>query len=58
MVNVDEEQDLATRYHVMSIPTLLLLRIGEIADRQVGAKSFGRTCASDREIFVIEGVVS
>jgi len=40
MVNVDEEQDLATRYHVMSIPTLLLFKDGEIADRQVGAKSF------------------
>ena len=40
MVNVDEEQELAARYHVMSIPTLIFFKDGEIIDRQVGAKSF------------------
>ena len=35
--NVDENQDLAMRYHVMSIPTLVLFKGGEEAARTVGA---------------------
>ena len=30
-VNIDEEPDLAARYHVMSIPTAILFRGGEAA---------------------------
>ena len=36
-VNVDENQQLATRYRVSSIPMLLFLRNGEIHDQVVGA---------------------
>jgi thioredoxin 1 len=37
-LNVDENPDLAMRYNVMSIPTLLVFRDGELAKRLVGAK--------------------
>ncbi len=36
-VNVDENQDLARRYSIMSIPTLLVFRSGEMEDMLVGA---------------------
>lgn len=37
-VNVDESPDLAMRYQVMSIPTLIMFQDGEPAKRLVGAK--------------------
>jgi thioredoxin 1 len=36
-LNVDENQVIAARYGIMSIPTLLVFRNGQIADRIVGA---------------------
>ncbi len=36
-VNVDENQDLAMQYGVMSIPTLVMLKRGEEVHRMVGA---------------------
>jgi thioredoxin 1 len=36
-VNVDEEGDLAMKYGVMSIPTLILFKDGKPADQLVGA---------------------
>jgi thioredoxin 1 len=36
-VNVDEAQDLAGRYHIMSIPTLILFKDGEPVEQIVGA---------------------
>ncbi|MCR4956226.1 MAG: thioredoxin [Lachnospiraceae bacterium] len=35
-INVDENGDLARQYRVMSIPTLLLFKNGELAERSVG----------------------
>ncbi len=35
-VDVDEEQDLAARYGVMSIPTVVLFQNGQEAERLVG----------------------
>lgn len=35
-VNVDEEPELAHRFNIMSIPTLLIMKNGEIADTSVG----------------------
>ena len=35
-VNVDEEMELAARFGVMSIPTLIVFKDGEIANKTVG----------------------
>jgi len=37
-VNVDEAPDLARRFEVMSIPTLLIFRKGKVVDQIVGAQ--------------------
>lgn len=34
--NVDEEMDLATRFHIVSIPTLILFKDGKVAHQIVG----------------------
>lgn len=36
-LNVDENQDLAIQYQVMSIPTLLFFKNGQVVDRIIGA---------------------
>lgn len=36
-LNVDENQEIAIRYQVMSIPTLLFFKDGQVVDRIVGA---------------------
>ncbi len=36
-VNVDEQEELAARYKVMQISTLLLFKNGEVASKSVGA---------------------
>ncbi|MBQ2445411.1 MAG: thioredoxin [Oscillospiraceae bacterium] len=38
-VNVDEEPELATRFEVMSIPTLVVMKDGKPVNRSVGAKT-------------------
>ena len=38
-VNVDEEQELAMRFNVMSIPTLLVFKGGNPVEQIVGAMS-------------------
>lgn len=37
MVNVDDEAELASRYGILSIPTLLVFKGGEVVRQQVGA---------------------
>ena len=37
-VNVDEEQELAVQFQVMSIPSLFVLKNGKIVNQSVGAK--------------------
>ena len=41
-LNVDDNPDLAMRYNVMSIPTLLVFSGGEVSKRLVGAKGKGQ----------------
>ncbi len=41
-VNVDDHPDLAMRFDVMSIPTLILFKDGEAAKRMIGAKGKGQ----------------
>ena len=38
-VNVDEAQDLAIKYQVASIPTVVVIKNGEVANRSVGLMS-------------------
>ncbi len=38
-VNVDEEMELASRYRVASIPTMLVMEGGEIQDKLIGYRS-------------------
>ena len=37
-INVDEEPDLANRYQIMSIPTLLVIKDGEVVNKSMGAR--------------------
>ena len=37
-INVDEEVELASRYRVSSIPTLLVMKDGQIVQQSVGAR--------------------
>jgi thioredoxin 1 len=41
-LNVDDAPDVARRFEVMSIPTLLVFRDGQVAKRLVGAKGKGQ----------------
>ncbi|MEM9292760.1 MAG: thioredoxin [Acidobacteriota bacterium] len=36
-VNIDDNRELAAKYGVQSIPTFLLIKDGEVADRMMGA---------------------
>lgn len=38
-VNVDEQQDVAMKYGIRNIPTVIFLKNGEIVEKQVGAAS-------------------
>ena len=38
-VNVDENPDLAGKFRVMSIPTIIILKDGEMVDQMVGVQS-------------------
>ena len=44
-VNVDEESDLAEQFKVMSIPTLYVLKNGQVIERLVGARPYAELAA-------------
>jgi len=37
-LNVDENRETAIKYHIMSIPALLVFKNGEIVDQIIGAR--------------------
>ena len=37
-VDIDEQPELASRYRIMSVPTLMVLKDGNIVDQSIGAK--------------------
>ena len=37
-VDIDEQPELASRYRIMSVPTLMVLKNGHIMDQSIGAK--------------------
>ena len=41
-VNIDEQPELAGRYGIMSIPTIIVFKNGEIAEQVVGAVNRGK----------------
>lgn len=43
-VNVDSESALASEFAVVSIPTVLIIKDGKVAERSVGAKSRDDFC--------------
>jgi len=45
-VNTDEEQDIAIKFGIRSIPTLLIFKNGEVADQMVGAA--GKQALADK----------
>ena len=49
-LNVDDNPDIASRFDVMSIPTLLVFKDGELKKRLVGAKGKGQLSAGARRI--------
>ena len=49
-VNVDEEGDLAMKYNVVSIPTLLLFKGGEMVKQQIGAVPKGKIEAMFKDL--------
>ncbi len=40
-VNTDEEQDIAVKYGIRSIPTVMFFKDGEVVDQMIGAASKG-----------------
>ena len=37
-VDIDEQPELASRYRIMSVPTLMVLKEGQIVEQSIGAK--------------------
>ena len=37
-VDIDEQPELASRFRIMSVPTLMVLKDGNIVDQSIGAK--------------------
>ena len=37
-VDIDEQPELASRYRIMSVPTLMVLKNGQIMEQSIGAK--------------------
>lgn len=38
-VNIDEEEELASQFDIMSVPTLLVIKGGKVVNQSVGLKS-------------------
>lgn len=38
-INIDEEEELAMKYQIMSIPTLLIFKNGEVVNKSIGFMS-------------------
>ena len=53
-VNIDEEQGLAQRYGVQSIPLMILFKDGQPAGHAIGAKPKGML---ERELGLVEAEV-
>ncbi|MCD8054268.1 MAG: thioredoxin [Lachnospiraceae bacterium] len=50
-INVDEQPELAAQFHVMSIPTLIVMRDGKVVNQTVGAQPKNQILALLRSAF-------
>ena len=48
--NIDENQDIAMKYGVMSIPNLIFFRNGQVVDQVVGFRNEGQLSAKVDEV--------
>lgn len=39
-VNVDEQSELASKFRIMSIPTVMLFKNGQVVEKLIGARSY------------------
>ena len=44
-INVDEETELAEQFKVMSIPTLYIMKQGQVVERMIGARPYEELAA-------------
>lgn len=44
-INVDEQRELAARFNIMSIPTLVVVQNGKVVKQEVGARPKGQIVA-------------
>ena len=56
--DIDEEPDLASEYDIMSVPTLMIIKDGKIANQSSGAKSKNEIMAMLKEQLVSPGRTS
>ncbi len=54
-LNVDDAPDIARRYDIMSIPTLLVFKDGVLKKRMIGAKGKGQLMTELAEFLPAEG---
>jgi thioredoxin 1 len=45
-INVDEEAELAEKFKVMSIPTLYIIKNGQVVERMIGARPYAELAAA------------
>ena len=45
-INVDEESSLAEQFKVMSIPTIYILKGGQVVERMIGARPYAELAAA------------
>ncbi|MEA4890871.1 MAG: thioredoxin [Clostridiaceae bacterium] len=45
-INVDEESELAEQFKVMSIPTIYILKSGQVVEKMVGARPYAELAAA------------
>ena len=49
-INVDEEPELAARFQIMSIPTLVVIKNGQVVQRATGARPKSQILALVQEV--------
>ncbi|MBK9302754.1 MAG: thioredoxin [bacterium] len=56
-VDVDEARQAAMKYGVMSVPTVLYLKGGQVRDSQIGVLAKDKMAAKDRQLDLIDNPI-